>query len=444
MRSRRGRPSSDKKLALLLLLAAFLIPLSLSLAPAESQPRPRVALLEVQGYISTAVAEWIEQFLETAEIYDAVVITINTFGGLGDATLKIVDAIMNSPAPVVVFVYPPGGQALSAGTYILMSADLAAMAPHTIIGSAQPVVNGVPSQDPKLINFLVEKMRTMARIHGRNETQAARFVTHNDNLNPNAALERGVIEVVAEDVRDLLEKAHGRTVRRLGGEATLNLKGAVIERISRDVRSEVLHFLSDPILSTLLMSLGFLILIVGLTNPGIGTELVGGILILLGLIGQGFSVNLVGLGIIILGSILVLYEFYTGGTLIALPFGIGLLVLGSILLIRSPPGIIYIAQSWLEEAMVSVVLVGTFAGAFAGFVVYKVARVARRRTLQIAVEESGRAVEDIASGSVGYVVVGGEYRRALALEDVKRDEEVKVVGKRDNLLLVRPARPKQA
>ncbi|MCS7117780.1 MAG: nodulation protein NfeD [Thaumarchaeota archaeon] len=440
MRLRRENPSRGKRSAQVLLLI-FLLVLAFNFVSAQSQPRPRVALLEVQGYISTAIAEWIVQFLSTSNFYDAVIITINTFGGLGDPTLTIVDAIMSSPTPVIVFVYPSGAQALSAGTYILMAADLAVMAPYTIIGSAQPVVNGVPSEDPKLINFLVEKMRTMARVHGRNETQAARFVTHNDNLGPDAALNRGVIDLVANDVGDLLEKAHGRVVKRLGGEATLYLRGAVVERVSKDVRSEVLHFLSDPILSTLLTSLGFLILIVGLTNPGIGTELVGGILILLGLVGQGFSVNLVGLGIIILGSVLILYEIYTGGTLIALPFGIGLMVLGSILLIRSPPGVIYIAQTWLEEAMTSVILVGTFAGAFAGFIIYKVARVTRRKTLQMALEEYGRAAEDIASGSVGYVVIGGEYRKAIAVEEVKKGDEVTVVGKRNGLLLVRPGRP---
>ncbi|MCS7095172.1 MAG: hypothetical protein NZ988_05130 [Thaumarchaeota archaeon] len=440
MRSRRERKVRRKSSALLVLLLILVFIQALGLISAYAQPRPRIALLEVQGYISTAIAEWIEQFLSTSTFYDAVIITINTFGGLGDPTLRVVDAIMSSPTPVIVFVYPSGAQALSAGTYILMAADLTVMAPYTIIGSAQPVVNGVPSDDPKLINFLVEKMRTMARVHGRNETQAARFVTHNDNLGPDEALNRGVVDLVAKDVGDLLEKAHGRVVKKLGGEVTLYLRGAVVERVSRDVRSEVLHFLSDPILSTLLTSLGFLILIVGLTNPGLGTELVGGILILLGLLGQGFSVNLVGLGIIVLGSILILYEFYTGGTLIALPFGIGLMVLGSILLIRSPPGVIYIAQGWLEEAMISVILVGTFAGAFVGFVVYKVTRAVKRRTLQISLEEFGRAAEDIPSGSVGYVVVGGEYRRALALEEVKKGDEVTVVGKKDGLLLVRPSK----
>jgi membrane-bound serine protease (ClpP class) len=426
---------------LLALTALILLLPFLSFLPAGSQPAvaPKVLLVEVSGHISTSTAEWLEDVLLRRSFgYSAVLITINTFGGLADATLRIMDAIMSSPVPVIVYVYPPGGQALSAGTYILMSADLAAMAPYTIIGSAQPVVGGVPTEEPKVVNFLVEKMRTMARLHGRNETQAARFVTHNDNLGPELALKRGVIEVIAENVEDLLEKADGRAVKRMGGEVVLRLKGAVIEKASADLRIAVLDALSDPLLSTLLLSLGFLILIVGLSNPGLGAELTGAILILLGLIGQGFNVNWVGLGLIILGSVLILYEFYTGGTLIALPFGIAMIVLGSVLIVRAPPGNILIASSWLDEAMLGIAAAGVFAGSVVGFIIFKALRAAKRRPVPMVPSTTGRAVEDIPKGSEGYAVIGGEYRRVMAVKDVKQGQRLRVVGKQDNVFLVEP------
>ncbi len=423
------------------LAALFLLLPIFCLTPAVSQPAltPRVLLVDVSGHISTATAEWLEDVLLRRSFgYSAVLITINTFGGLADATFRIVDAIASSPVPVIVYVYPPGGQALSAGTYILMASDLAAMAPYTIIGSAQPVVGGVPTDEPKILNFLVEKMRTLARLHGRNETQAARFVTHNDNLGPELALQRGVIEVVADNVEELLEKADGRVVRRLGGEVVLRVRGAVTERASPDLRIAVLDALSDPLLSTLLLSLGFLILIVGLSHPGLGAELTGGILILLGLVGQGFNVNWVGLGLIILGSVLILYELYTGGTMIALPFGIAMIVLGSVLIVRAPPGNILIASSWLDEAMLGIAAAGAFAGALVGFIVYKALRATKRRPVPIAPVTTGRAVEDIPKGSEGYAVIGGEYRKVIAVKDVKQGQRLRVVGKQDNLFLVEP------
>lgn len=436
------RPVAPVLLALATLLAVG----ALHLAPSEAQQVsvPRVLLVEVSGHISTSTAEWLEDvLLRRSHGYSAVLITLDTFGGLADATLRIMEAVTASPVPVIVYVYPPGGQALSAGTYILMSADLAAMAPYTIIGSAQPVVGGVPTEEPKLVNFLVEKIRTAARLHGRNETQAARFVTHNDNMGPEEALRRGVIEVIAENVEDLLQKAHGRTVRRLGGEAVLNLRGAVIERAQADLRVAILDVLSDPLLSTLLLSLGFLILIVGLSHPGLGAELTGAVLILLGLVGQGFNVNWVGLGLIVLGSALILYEFYTGGTMVALAFGIAMMVLGSILIIRAPPGNVLIAPQWLDEAMLGIAAAGVFAGSVAGFIIYKALRATKRRPVPMVPVTTGRAVEDIPKGSEGYAVIGGEYRRVIAVSDVKQGQRIKVVGKQDNLFLVEPVEQQQ-
>ncbi len=426
---------------LLALTVLLLLTQLVYVLPAGAQPAvaPRVLLVEVTGHISMSTAEWLEDvLLSRSSGYSAVLITIDTFGGLADATFRIMDAITSSPVPVIVYVYPSGGQALSAGTYILMSADLAAMAPYTIIGSAQPVVGGVPTEEPKVVNFLVEKMRTMARLRGRNETQAARFVTHNDNLGPELALKHGVIEVMAENVEDLLEKADGRTVKRLGGEVVLRLRGAVIEKASPDLRITVLNALSDPLLSTLLLSLGFLILIVGLSNPGLGAELTGAVLILLGLVGQGFNVNWIGLGLIVLGSVLVLYEFYTGGTLVALPFGIAMVVLGSILIVRAPPGSTLIASSWLDEAMLGIAAAGVFAGFVAGFIIYKALRTTKRRPVPMVPGTTGRAVEDIPKGSEGYAVIAGEYRRVIAVKDVKQGQRLKVVGTQDNLFLVEP------
>lgn len=395
--------------------------------------------LTISGNISPATAEYIVTSMESAREYSAVLITIDTFGGLGDSTFKIIDVMLNSSVPTIVYVYPPGGQALSAGTYILMASSLAAMAPYTTIGSAQPVVNGVPSNDTKLINFLVEKMRGMARLHGRNETQAARFVTHNDNLGPEVALRHGAIEVVASDVYELLDKADGMKVMTLYGETVLQTRGARLVKIEPGFRIQVLQFLSDPLVSGLFLTLGVLILIVGLSSPGFGGEILGAVLLILGLVGQGFNLNWAGLALIILGSVLILYEFYSGGVVAAMVGGIILLSLGLILLVRAPPGVIYVSQEWLNELQVAIGLVAAFGGGVTAFILFKILRATRRKSYELApMAGIGRSVEDIEAGKLGYVVVAGEYRRAKALKTVKQNQEIRIVGVEDKILLVEP------
>ncbi len=417
--------------SILLLYVALLAPLAAG--------QGEIMWLNISGNISPATAEYITAALEGSSGYRAVLITIDTFGGLGDSTFKIIDAMMASPTPVIVYVYPPGGQSLSAGTYILMASSLAAMAPYTTIGSAQPVVNGVPSNDTKLINFLVEKMRSMARLHGRNETQAARFVTHNDNLGPEDALRYGVIEIIAADTSELLEKADGAVVKTIHGEVVLNTRGARLVKIDPDVRIQVLQFLSDPLVSGLLLTLGVLILIVGLSTPGFGAELLGGVLIVLGLVGQGFNLNWAGLALVILGSVLILYEFYSGGIMAAMIGGIILLSLGLILLVRAPPGVIYVSQEWLNELQIAIGLVAAFGGGITAFILYKALRTVKRKSFELVpVAKVGRSVEDIDAGKIGYVVVAGEYRRAKALKPVRQNQTIKVVGVEDRILLVEP------
>jgi membrane-bound serine protease (ClpP class) len=423
----------------LLLVLLLSIP-SLGLVAALSDAN-KVLLLEIEGNIGPSVAEYVQTYLEDTRRFEAVVITIDTYGGLGDSMFRIIDAITHSESPVIVYVYPEGGQALSAGTYILMASSLAAMAPYTIIGSAQPVVNGVPSNDTKLINFLVEKMHTLARMHGRNETQAARFVTHNDNLGPEEALKRGVIEIIARDIQELLQKADGMTVKTLRGERTLHLSNVEIVRADPGLRYHLLSFLSDPLVSGLLLSLGILILIVGLSTPGFGAELVGGIMIILGLIGQGFNLNWAGLALIILGSVLVLYEFHSGGVAVALLSGIVLIGLGLILIVRAPPGVIYVAQEWLNQLMSIIIIVAIGSGALFGFILLKGLKTVRKKTYSIIpIAETGRAVEDIPAGHEGYAIIAGEYRRVIAREDIKQNQRVRVVGQKNNYLLVEPYR----
>ncbi|MCS7143125.1 MAG: nodulation protein NfeD [Aigarchaeota archaeon] len=429
-----------RKLAIFSLLLLSALTLVASLPHGDTAPSRKVLILTVEGTITVAKAEYVEINLAQASQYEAVIIIINTFGGLGDAMFRIIDRILHSEVPVIVYVYPPGGQALSAGTYILMASSLAVMAPYTVIGSAQPVVDGQPTSEPKIINFLVERMRTYTELHGRNSTQAVRFITENDDLRAEEALRLGVIELIANDLQELLEKADGMTVKTLKTERKLNLRAVVIEERRPDFRIQFIDVISDPLVSGLLLSFGVLLLVVGLTTPGFGIEIAGIVLILLGLVGQGFNVNWIGFALITIGAILTLYEFYTGGIGLAIAAGITLVGLGIIFLVRGPGGEIFISPQWFADVMNTLIVVSIGIAALMGFLVYKALRVVRRRTFSIEVKGVyGRAVEDISKDSIGYVFIGGEYKRALAVEDVKMNERVQVVGESDGLLRVKRA-----
>jgi len=253
-------------------ILACLIMVVAAISPIEAQNQEKkVLLVEVNGFISPATAEYLGSAVNAASQpgYTALLLTIDTFGGSADAMFKIVEWMQSSPVPVIGFVYPAGRQALSAGVYILMASDFAAMAPYTTIGSAQPIVGETPVTESKIINAYVQKMVGYARLHGRNETQAARFVTENDNLLPEEALKLHVIEAVAESPEELLRIADGTVVNTLRGRMNLDTSGAVIVRHGSSVRDFALKTLSDPLVSSILITVGFLSLILGLTTPGL-------------------------------------------------------------------------------------------------------------------------------------------------------------------------------
>ncbi len=432
-----------RKITTLLLVLFFVTLLYSAISSNANNDDRRVLWIELNGYVSPAMVDYVKESIRSADEYTAVLITIDTFGGLGDSMFEIIDAILNSPVPVIGYVYPAGRQALSAGTYILLATDYAAMAPHTIIGSAQPVVGGQPTTEPKIINFLKEKMRSLAKLHGRNETQAIRFVTHNDNLGPEEALKYHVIEAIASSPEELLEKADGKVVKRLEGNVILETRDAELVKVSPSVRSQVLSILSDPIVSSLLISIGIIVLILGFTSPGFGAEIAGGIMVLLGLLGMGFNVNLIGILLVLIGAGLIIYELYLPGFG---AFGIGGIIslgLGLVLLIGYPPTPLYVSEAWIQQAYTTIVAVLLIVGGFLVFLIYKALKAQRRRPyLAILPKDIGRAVDDIPRGCEGYVLVAGEYWRAVAVADVKKGEKIRVVEKKDGLLIVEPVSEK--
>ncbi len=324
-----------------------LIALLLAL-PAAGQTVHR---LTIDGPIGPATADYFLSGLEAAEAEgaSAVVLQMNTPGGLDAAMRDIVSGILNASVPVITHVAPAGARAASAGTYILYASHVAAMAEGTNLGAATPVqVGGMPGQsdgdsdepadastsERKMVNDAVAYIRSLAELRGRNADWAEQAVRESVSLSARAALEQGVIEVLAGDTAGLLEQASNRAVDLDGAPRTLELAGARIEDRPPDWRDELLAAITNPNVAYILLLVGVYGLIFELANPGsLVPGVVGGISLLLALFAlQALPVNYAGLGLLFLGVLFMLAEalvpsFGALGVGGVLAFGLGSVLL---------------------------------------------------------------------------------------------------------------------
>jgi membrane-bound serine protease (ClpP class) len=415
-----------------ILIIQFAIPVS-----AEGE---KVLLVKIKDFISSATVEHMGSAVDIAnEECSAILMILDTPGGSLDATLKIIEHIQRSDVPVIGYVYPSGKSAWSAGTILLLASDYAAMAPFTTIGSAQPVLGTQPINDTKIINALVEKVITLAQLHDRNATQATRFITHNDNLTPEEALDFNVIEAIANEPNELLMIADGSKVNTLHGEKILDTKGASIIIHEKSIRVIIMHLLSDPLLSTVMLTIGFFALIYGLTAPGFGGEIAGATLIILGLLGQGFDVNWVALALLATGTGLLIYELYNPGFDAMGIAGIIILLLGTSLMITQPVRPLLIPSENLGNMFIATAMIIAPLAAFLGFVTYKIWRIKGTKSLEFTYQDQyGVAIDPISKDKEGFVLVGGEYWKARSNHEIKKGEKIKIVNKKGSIVEVEP------
>jgi membrane-bound serine protease (ClpP class) len=406
----------------------------------------KVLWVDVKDFISSGTAEEISAAIHsasptagTSSSYSAIVLALDTPGGSLDATFRIIDAIQQASVPVIGYVYPPGKSAWSAGTIILLAADYAAMAPVTTIGSAQPVVGTEPVNDTKIVNAVAEKAVSLAELHKRNATQAARFITHNDNLTPEKALKSNVIDAIAANPEQLLSLADGSTVVTFNGEKVLHTANAQIVNHELGLRTQLINFLSNPLIATTFMTIGFFVLIYGLTAPGFGIEITGAVLIILGLIGQGFDINWGAFALLAIGVGLVAYELYNPGFGAIGVGGIVILAVGTALMITQPVRPLLVAELHLRNlATISFIILSPFAGLMV-LIIYKVWKVKKRKPQQfVFMSTEGIALDSISRNRTGFVIVGGEYWKAKSHgdEEINKGDKVKVVGKEASMLVI--------
>ncbi|MEE8639253.1 MAG: nodulation protein NfeD [bacterium] len=408
-------------------------------AAALAADTPLVRHLKIEGVVSPIMAEFIVEGIEEAEADRAslVVVSLDTPGGLDPSMRKIIKKILASKVPVAVYVWPPGGRAASAGTFITLAAHVAAMAPNTSIGAAHPVTLGSGGEGAdeamvdKITNDAASYIKSLARRRGRNEKWAELAVRKSASLSAEDAVAENVVDFVAENLDGLLKKVHGRKVKAAGRVVVIRTKGARVEELTPDFRQRLLAVLTNPNVAYILLILGFYGLVFELSNPGsILPGVVGGICIILAFYALStLPVNYAGVALILFAVILFLAEIkITSHGLLAVGGTISML-LGSILLINTPAQYLQISWAVIIPAVVTTLL-------FFLFAVGMGLRAQRRKPTtgdKGMVGERGRATTAVGPAG-GQVHVRGEYWRATAAEAIPAGATVEVI-RTDGLLV---------
>jgi len=401
---------------------------------------PVINTARVEGPIDPAVAQYLDRVIGISERTgaEALVIQLETPGGLMDSMDAIVKDFLASRVPVIVYVWPQGAKAASAGAIITLASHVAAMSPATNIGAAHPVIGGgeQPSEvmSKKLEQDAAATARKIAKERGRNVQIAEKFVRESISLTEEEAKRKNVIDIIAQDMDDLLKQLDGRKVKVAGKEKVLHTAAAKVVPIEPSAREKFLHVIANPNVAYILMLIAIYGIIFELQNPGsVFPGVVGGIALLLALYSFAvLPINLTGVLLIAFGIALLVTDLFVPGHGILTVGGILAFLVGSLILFetRSP------------VFRISVTLVVTMTILTAGFFLLAVGAGARAQRLKIVTGAEGMIGKVVEARTdlnpKGKVFIEGEYWNAVAEgEPVKKGEDVRVIAVDGLLLRVR-------
>ena len=433
--------SPPRLLAILLLSLFFAVPIA---AAQPTQPTAHVA--EIVGVINPLSAEYLSRTLTGAaqEQAAAVVVRFDTPGGLDTSMRTMVQAIFDSPVPVIVYVAPSGARAASAGLFICMAAHVCAMAPGTNIGAAHPVALGGDQEEvgaEKATNDAAAFIRSLAEARGRNADWAERAVRESISASADEAVSLNVADLKANDMAELLQVVDGRRVRTVSGEVVLRTSGASTTPVPMTFAERILHTITDPNIALLLLTIGTIGIIAELYNPGTwipGTA--GAIALILAFAGLGnLPTNWAGVGLVILAVLLLLAEALTAGLGIFAAGSAVAFVLGALFLFR-PFGI---PAPSAPAVSVNPVLVGALGAGAGAFMLLVLRSLVRTRLAPAAVgPEALIGATGVARARLdpkGVVTVQGEDWTAIAEGGpIDAGRSVRVVQLDGVTLLVQP------
>jgi len=406
-------------------IIAMLLPVAVWAAPAP------VATIEIEGVINPVTLRLVGLAIDRAqaERAQALVILLDTPGGLERSMRAIVQRMMNAEVPVVVFVAPTGARAASAGVFITMAGHVAAMAPATNIGAASPVSVGGGGADKtmmkKVENDAAAFIRTVAIERGRNADWAEKAVRQAVAVTEREALKLNVIDLVADSLPDLLGKIDGRTIKLPKGPVTLATKGAPVRPIEIGFRDRFLNVITDPNVAYVLMMLGMLGLFFELSNPGVILPgIIGGISLILAFFAfQSLPINYAGLLLILFGIVLLVAEIKIVSHGVLAIGGMISMALGSLMLFDSPE--VGFRVSWWVIAPT----VGATAGLFLFVVAAGVRALGRPPATGVEGLVGKTAIVRERLAPEGQVMVSGEIWRAVAQgEPLEPGAQVRIVS----------------
>lgn len=443
-------------------VSLFICLLAASFDAMGQQPAERpVLLVEIKGAIGFVAVAQLTKALDRAADQNAaaVIVRLDTPGGLVSSTREMIQAILATRVPVVMYVAPNGSRAASAGTYLMYASHVAAMAPGTHLGAATPISlapGGLPGSPPqpkpspgsdkhpdtstamerKVINDAAAYMRSLAELRSRNADWAEKAVRDAATLTASTALQDRVIDVIAKDIDELLSQVDGRTVTTAAGDTRLEVKGRSVIELKPDWKMQVMSVIANPNTALILLMIGIYGILFEFWTPGaVAPGVVGGISLLVALAALSvLPVNFAGLGLLLFGIALMVAEAFSPGFGVVGLGGIVAFVLGALFLFDPDQSDIAIRVSWQVVAGLTALSVAFFVGIL-GF-----AMQARRRPVRTGAEEMLGSTGEVVSwtGDEGCVQVFGEMWSARSGHGLAKGQKVRVVNRIGLTLIVEP------